>query len=187
MGSNTLLEIGLPSSLLHSYQWVIRHPKMNYSLLYKKSGTSVVYLAIYVEDILVVGNDDAEINFITYFLDSTFKIKDLGTLHYFLGLEFTSVPNDMVVSQNKFTHDLLQEFNCSYLSPVVSPLDLSSKLLPGVGELYHDPSQYRKLVGKLNFLTHTRPDLAFAVQHLSQYILHQEYLIGRLLYMFFDI
>lgn len=66
--------------------------KNDYSLLYKKHETSVVYLAIYVDEILNVGNDDVEITHIKSFLNFTFKIKDLGTPHYFLGLEFQSVP-----------------------------------------------------------------------------------------------
>lgn len=76
----------------------------------------------------------------------------------------------MVISQNKFTNDLLTNFDFHDLSHVVSPLDLTSKLLPDEGDFYTDPSHYRKLVGQLNFLTHTRPNLAFVVQHLSEYM-----------------
>lgn len=76
----------------------------------------------------------------------------------------------MVLSQKKFTHELLTA--CPYnLSRVTStPLPTGVKLLSDSGDLYDDPALYRCLVGKLNFLTHTRLDLAFAVQTLSQFM-----------------
>lgn len=89
---------------------------------------------MYIDDILFVGNDTAEITSVTAFLDSTFKIKDLGTLHYLLGLEFQKISDGIVVSQRKFTLDHSQEFDCLQAPSVVSPLDLFVKLLPSVTE-----------------------------------------------------
>ncbi|KAL8103291.1 hypothetical protein AgCh_027738 [Apium graveolens] len=147
-----------------------RTSKNDSSLFYKSNGTSILFLAVYVDDILVVGNDLSEVQSIKQYLDSTFKIKDLGPLHYFLGLEFNHVPNGVVVSQRKFTVDLLDTFAAPDSAPVISPLDLNVKLLHNTGSPLSDPSLYRRLVGKLNFLTNTRPDLSFSVQHLSQFM-----------------
>ncbi|XP_059301839.1 uncharacterized mitochondrial protein AtMg00810-like [Lycium ferocissimum] len=105
-----------------------------------------------------------------WILDDSFKIKDLGEAHYFLGLEIIKQPTGILVSQHKFTSDLLAEFHCSTVTPVVSPLELYRKLSAESGDPCPDPSLYRKLVGKLNFLQHTRPDISFAVQHVSQFL-----------------
>nr|XP_016498464.1 PREDICTED: uncharacterized mitochondrial protein AtMg00810-like [Nicotiana tabacum] len=121
-------------------------------------------LAVYVDDILLAEDDVAELDSLKSFLDSQFKIKDLGSVHYFLGLEVTKN------SQQKFASDLLDEFNCMHFTPLVTPLESSVKLTSDMGQPLTDPSLYRRLVGKLNILQHTRPDIAFSVQHLSQFL-----------------
>lgn len=81
-----------------------------------------------------------------------------------------STAKGYLVNQLKYIHDLLNEFHCEALTPVLTPLDILIKLSPTEGDCFPDPSLYRRLVGKLNFLQHTRPDIAFSVQHLSQFL-----------------
>ncbi|KAK9064777.1 hypothetical protein SSX86_016159 [Deinandra increscens subsp. villosa] len=147
----------------------VRSPN-DYSLFTKSMGSSVVHLAIYVDDILLTGNDHLEMTALKSFLHNTFKIKDLGSLHYFLGLEIVSHPAGYSMTQKKFALDLLKEFDDPQLPAVHSPLPVHLQLPLNMGDSISDPLQYRRLVGKLNYLTHTRPDLSFAVQFLSQFM-----------------
>ena len=91
-------------------------------------------------------------------------------MHYFLGSEVSYIDAGLFLSQAKFTKDLLKESKHQTFKPVVTPLPHNLKLTTDQGELYDDPSYYRTMVGKLNFLTNTRPDLAFTVQYLSQFM-----------------
>ena len=74
------------------------------------------------------------------------------------------------MTQRKFAKELLHEFDCHDVSYVTCPLYISCKLRTDAGEPLDNPSLYRKGIGKLNFLTNARPDLAFVVQHLSQFM-----------------
>lgn len=89
---------------------------------------SLVILMVYVDDILLAGSNIPEMTTLKSFLDAQFKIKDLGWVHYFLGLEITSHPSGYLMNQHKYASYLLEEFVCSHLTLVSTPLDLSMKL-----------------------------------------------------------
>nr|XP_016479998.1 PREDICTED: uncharacterized mitochondrial protein AtMg00810-like [Nicotiana tabacum] len=146
-------------------------PSLNdYSLFSRKSDSSTVLLAVYIDDIILTINDLAEITALKSFLDNEFKIKDLGVLNYFLGIEVAYIFGGLLLHQRKFIKDLLKEYHCENVTHVTCLFDLTVKLRTDMGDHLPSPESYRSLVGKLNFLTHTRLDLAFAVQHLSQYL-----------------
>ncbi|XP_019245188.1 PREDICTED: uncharacterized protein LOC109225051 [Nicotiana attenuata] len=129
-----------------------------------------MYVAVYVDDVLLTGTDQSEIDQLKSFLHNKFRIKDPGKLHYFLGLEVLYKADGVIISQRKFLLDLLREYDYLEYSALVSPLDPNVKLRAKEGVLLADPNYYRMLVGKLNFLTNTRLDIAFSVQHLSQFM-----------------
>jgi len=113
-----------------------KHSENDYSLFSKKISESTIFVAVYVDDILITGSNEAEITYLKLYLDATFKIKDLGFVSYFLGLEVLQSSQGLVLTQRKFTMELLQEFGYAQSSSVVAPLDCNLKLQPNEGELY---------------------------------------------------
>ncbi|XP_019107115.1 uncharacterized mitochondrial protein AtMg00810-like [Beta vulgaris subsp. vulgaris] len=97
-------------------------------------------------------------------------IKDLGKMHYFLGIEIGYSSSGICMTQKKFTSEILQCSKLTNTKSAVTPLPLCLKLQANEGALYPDPEYYRMMVCKLNFWTHTRPDLAYTVQTLSQFL-----------------
>ncbi|RVW33008.1 Retrovirus-related Pol polyprotein from transposon RE1 [Vitis vinifera] len=89
--------------------------------------------------------------------------KDLGKLKYFLGIEIAQSSSGVVLSQRKYALDILEETGMLDCKPVDTPMDPNVKLIPGQGEPLGDPGRYRRLDGKLNYLTITRPDISFPV------------------------
>lgn len=96
----------------------------------------------------------------------------MGLLHYFLGLEVSYLDQGIVLSQRKFCTELLQASGITAFKKATTPLPVNIKLHITDSPLYSNPTHYRCLVGKLNFLTNTGPDLAFTVQTLSQFMQH---------------
>lgn len=144
--------------------------KNDYSLFIKKDGPKISVAAVYVDDIILTGNDVPTLTLLKQHLHDTFSIKDLGLLSFFLGLEISYLPTGIALTEKKFTRELLEESGLTSFKSVVTPLPVNLKLQADLGDLLPDPSLYRSLVGKLNFLTNTRPDLAFTVQNLSQFM-----------------
>lgn len=109
----------------------------------------MTFIAIYVDDIILTGNDPHEIQRLKKHLDNIFSIKDLGKLNYFLGIEVTYTTNGPVLHQNKFTKELLLDSGFNNFQKVVTPLPAQLKLSATEGVLLQDPTPYRSLVGKL--------------------------------------
>nr|XP_016473436.1 PREDICTED: uncharacterized mitochondrial protein AtMg00810-like [Nicotiana tabacum] len=112
-------------------------------------------------------------------LHKQFKVKDLCELRYFLGIEVLRSHQGILLNQRKYTLELNSEMGLSGAKPALRPLELNQKLTSlefdkGIGSKIYDPlvevTGYQKLIGKLLYLTVTRPDISYVVQTLRQFI-----------------
>ncbi|CAN1754083.1 Retrovirus-related Pol polyprotein from transposon TNT 1-94 [Linum perenne] len=146
-----------------------RQSSADYSLFIKGEDDHMVILLVYVDDIILASASQDEIDMVKLYLQSNFKIKDLGDLKFFLGLEVARSKSGIVVNQRKYCIELLNEAGFLECKSTKSPMDPNTRLSAEQGDKLENPGLYRQLVGKLHYLTITRPDIAFAVQQLSQY------------------
>ena len=145
-------------------------------------------LLLYVDDMIITGDDSQFIDFVKKRLSDKFLMSDLGPLCYFLGLEVSSMPEGIFLSQEKYTQDLLARACLSDQRTVDTPMELVVHLRPTDGEPLEDPTRYRHLVGSLVYLGITRPDISHAVHILSQFVsaptqLHYSHLLRVLRYL----
>ncbi|RVW29825.1 Retrovirus-related Pol polyprotein from transposon RE1 [Vitis vinifera] len=141
----------------------------DHSVFYKKSAVGIILLVVYVDDIVITGNDHAGISDLKTFMHSKFHTKDLGELKYFLGIEVSRSKKGMFLSQRKYVLDLLKETGKIEAKPCTTPMVPNVQLMPDDGDPFYNPERYRRVVGKLNYLTVTRPDIAYAVSVVSQF------------------
>ncbi|GKC67885.1 uncharacterized mitochondrial protein-like protein [Tanacetum coccineum] len=141
----------------------------NTSLFTLSQGSYFTALLVYVDDILLAGNHQPTIVSIKQQLNNQFSIKYLGPLHYYLGIKILRNAHGLVMSQRKYALELLKCGNVLNDKPITTPLDPIQSLNLTDGEPLSDPSLYRTLVGKLIYLTITRPDFSFAAQLLSKF------------------
>ncbi|GJW49543.1 ribonuclease H-like domain-containing protein [Tanacetum coccineum] len=159
--TSTLIENGFSQS------------KSDYSLYTKSDKGVFLALLVYVDDIIITGNSVSEIEKFKVFLKSKFMIKDLGKLKYFLGIEVVDTDKGICLNQRKYVLDLLSEYGMLACKPAKTPL--MSKLVISNEASDKDPlleniTDYHKLMGKLIYLTNTRPYISYVVHCLSQFM-----------------
>eukprot|EP00253_Pinus_taeda_P029221 PITA_29221 len=140
------------------------------TLFVKKVGKTVVYLVVYVDDLLMAGNNESYIASIKKELGKSFEMTDLGYVHYYLCIEVTQHPKSIFLSQKKYIGDLLNRFGMTECNPLTTPMEQNLKLTSIEGNEFEDATKYRQLVGSLNYLTTTRPDISFVVGILSRFM-----------------
>ncbi|GJT86254.1 ribonuclease H-like domain-containing protein [Tanacetum coccineum] len=159
--TSTLIENGFSQS------------KFDYSLYTKYDKGVFLDLLVYMDDIIITGNNVSEIEKFKVFLKSKFMIKDLEKLTYFLGIEVIDTEKGICLNQRKYVLDLLSEYGMLACKPVNTPL--MSKLIISNEATEKDPildntTDYQRLMGKLIYLTNTRPDISYVVHFLSQFM-----------------
>jgi hypothetical protein len=152
----------LSSFLLH---FGFSQAKSDSSLFIRQTSTNFMALLIYDDDVIIAFNDLAKIATVKRFLHASFTIKDLGKLKYFLGIEVARSAKGIVLCQRKYASDVLEDNGFSDSKPISFPIESTLKLTANDSSpLLSDHVSYRRLIGRLFYLTITQPDLSYAVQ-----------------------
>lgn len=130
----------------------------------------MAYLLLYVDDIVLTASDSTLLGTIISQLSGEFAMTDLGPLHHFLGITVTRDDSTLFLSQAQYSRDILHRATMSTCKPCNTPVDTSSKLSATDGVPLPDGTLYRSLVGALQYLTFTRPDISYAVQQLCLFM-----------------
>ncbi|WJZ93815.1 hypothetical protein VitviT2T_012722 [Vitis vinifera] len=144
--------------------------KSNTSLFIYQCWSVTIYFLVYVDDLLVTGNCSQSIWKFVDALAHRFSLKDLGPLSYFLGVEVISTSDGMFLSQHKYVCDLLAKFHLEGIKDSSTPMSSIGHLTLNDGSPLANATQFRSLVGGLQYLQFTRPDIAFAVNKLAQFM-----------------
>ena len=140
------------------------------SLFVGRNSDNFIIVLLYVDDIILTGNNPVTINSLIHKLASTFSMKYLGPLRYFLEIEVCRTNGSLFLSQTKYVVDLLEKYKMDGAKPYSSHVINGSKLSILDGDPLLDPSEYRSVVGALQYLTCTRPDIAFTVNQVCQFM-----------------
>jgi Reverse transcriptase (RNA-dependent DNA polymerase) len=130
----------------------------------------VTNILVYVDDIIITSDNLEEIKRVKVQLKENFNIKDLGLLKYFLGIEIARSPKGLFISQRKYALDLLKETGKLGCKPVSTPIDSKYKLNTEDGEPLNDINYFQRLVGRLIYLTVTRPDISYSVSQIRKFM-----------------
>jgi hypothetical protein len=140
--------------------------KADSNLYFKVMNDEPVILLLYVDDLFLTGKE----NLITECkkrLASEFEMKDLGLMHYFLGLEVWQSQERIFLNQGKYAVEILKRFDMLECKSMNTPMETKLKLLVDTSSELIDATLYKQIIGSLMYLTNTRPDICFAVNTLS--------------------
>ncbi|KAK1415150.1 hypothetical protein QVD17_30922 [Tagetes erecta] len=140
------------------------------SLFVYKKGTCLAYLLLYVDDIIFTASDPTFIQDTITKLSTEFAMTELGNLHHFLGITATQHNGGLFLSQEHYTHQIIERANMKNCKPCATPVDTDSKLSATSGPRVSDGELYRSLAGALQYLTFTRPDITYAVQQICLFM-----------------
>jgi hypothetical protein len=142
----------------------------DHSLYVRKSDEGIVVITIYVDDLIVGGDNEKEVEHVKRLLKQKFDMKDLGELKFFLGIEVIRMAEGIWLSQRQYALDMLSKYGMGGCKPIFVPLNQNGKLNADAGEVLEDATMYKKIVGSLIYMTITRPDLNYIVGLESQFM-----------------
>ncbi|KAL2253435.1 UNVERIFIED_CONTAM: Retrovirus-related Pol polyprotein from transposon RE1 [Sesamum indicum] len=142
----------------------------DHCLFLKPLDTGFIGLLVYVDDVLIMAPTDDLISQVKVHLDALFTIKDLGSARYFLGLQIARSEAGTSVTQSKYISDIIADCGLLHARPAATPLTPGLKLHDDDDNLLEDPESFRRLIGRLLYLSFTRPNISHGVQQLSQFL-----------------
>ena len=140
------------------------------SLYRKKQHEDLLLVAVYVDDLLVAGSNIEMIHEFKRAMAAKFEMSDLGRLSYYLGIEVIQREGSIILSQERYATRILEEAGLMGCNSAHIPMDAGVKLGKAEKEEGVDEREYRRNIGCLRYLLHTRPDLACSVGILSRYM-----------------
>ncbi|XP_013634771.1 PREDICTED: uncharacterized mitochondrial protein AtMg00810-like [Brassica oleracea var. oleracea] len=141
--------------------WLMHH--------YRKQGV-FLYMLVYVDDLIVTGNSSSHMSQFIASLSQRFSLKDLDDLSFFLGIEVMRSSKGMLLTQTRYIADFLHRTHMETCKPVATPMCATTPITLFSGTPLADPTEYRAVVGSLQYLSLTRPDISFPVNKMSQYM-----------------
>ena len=155
----------------HLLKLNFKHYDLNDATLFvKKVNKTVVYLVVYLDDLLMTRNNESYISSIKKELRKSFEMTHLGYVQYYLGIEVTQHPKSIFLSQKKYIGDLLNRFGMKECNPLTTSMEQKLKLTSIEGKEFENATKYRQLVGSLNYLTTTKPNISFIIGILSRFM-----------------
>jgi histone deacetylase 1/2 len=136
-----------------------------------KTSTLHLIVLVYVDDIIITGSSLPHIQKLITKLNAEFALKQLGTLDYFLGIEVFHLANGaLLLSQAKYIRDLLSKAKMDTANGMSTPMASTLKLSKIGSVPVEDPTLFRSIVGALQYATLTRPEIAFSVNKVCQFL-----------------
>lgn len=141
-----------------------------YSVYTKNNDGNTLIVGVYVDDLLVTGSCPASVQTFKEEMNTKFEMSDLGLLTYYLGIEVNQQPDGISLKQEAYAKTLLIKTRMQDCNPSKSPMEHKLQLRKNEESEMVNPTEYRSIVGGLRYLTHTRPDITFAVGVVSRFM-----------------
>jgi hypothetical protein len=133
------------------------------------NGGNVLLVGVYVDDLVITGTKGVEVVAFKEEMKATFQMSDLG-LSFYLGIEVHQDDSGITLRQTAYAKHVVELGGLTDYNPALTPMEERLKLSRDSTTEEVDATQYRRLVGSLRYLTHTRPDLAFSVGYVSRFM-----------------
>lgn len=156
--------------MVHCRALVFISAKSDQSLFVRFTRNHTTFVLVYVDDILVIGSDYVVVQTLITQLNKSFALKNLGELDYFLGIQVQHVVDGLHLSQTKYIQDLLVGAKMQNANGYGTPMISGQQLTASRSGTMKDVQFYRSVVGALQYVTITRPEISLCVNRVCQYM-----------------